>query len=150
MLTGKEFFVTLKLVSGEQLMAVLDDEDENFVKLDYPIVMRGRIDTDKGREVMMAAPFSQFSEATSFVLEKSHVIFMKKMHAAFVPNYIDFVKSYEIVAFTPPEEEEESDLTIDDIKARLDALDALRGIQPEVDEEETDKKVFIQGNDTKH
>jgi len=150
MLTGKEFFVTLKLVSGEQLMAVLEDEDELHIKLEFPIVMRGRIDTERGREVMMAAPFSQFSDASSFILDKSHVVFIKKLHPAFIENYLEFVKSYEIVAFNSSEEEPEEHLTVEDIKARLDALDALRGNQPEVDEEETIQSTFIVGNDTKH
>lgn len=140
MLTGNEFFVTLKLVSGEQLMAVLEAEDEQHIQLDFPIVLHGRIDVNRGKEVMMAAPFSQFSDSTSFVLEKSHVIFIKKMHPAFVENYLEFVKAYDVVALNKREDKEE--MSFEDIREQLEEL----GIFDESEEE----RVFVQGNDTKH
>ena len=158
MLKEDDVCVVLKLITGEQLMAIFEGEDEKFVKIDYPITIRTTIIPELGKESVTAAPYCPFSETTSFVLEKSHIMYIKKLHKQFVANYRSFLKSYDEIVFhkAPTEDDfvEEGfddleELTIEEIQRRLDLLEAIASA-PVVDEEEADKRVFIKGNDTHH
>ncbi len=70
MLDGSEFFVVLKLCSGEQLMAVLRQEDEDRILLETPMVMRTIPVLHTGKEHITAHPFCQFSDDKMFVILK--------------------------------------------------------------------------------
>lgn len=159
MLKDDDVCVVLKLITGEQLMAVFVGEDEKFVKIDYPITIRTTIIPELGKETVTASAYCPFSETTSFVLEKSHIVYIKKLHKQFIANYRSFLKSYDEV-FTrykaPTEDDflEEGfddleDLTIDELQRRLDLLEAIASA-PTVEEEEAEKRVYVMGNDTKH
>jgi hypothetical protein len=126
-----KFYVVVKLVSGETLMATLEAEDRAFVKVDYPIVIRTTIHPELEKESVSAAPFCAFTDATSFILDKTHIVFMKKLHPTFHEHYHRFVKIYEEVTFKE--------------NRYYDELD-------ETAESETSEEpfTFVEGNDTKH
>lgn len=158
MIKDDDVCVVLKLITGEQLMAIFEGEDEKFVKIDYPITIRTTIIPELNKESVTAAPYCPFSETTSFVLEKSHIVYIKKMHKQFIANYKSFLKSYDEIVFhkapTVDESIEEGfddleELTIEEIQRRLDLLEAIASA-PVVDEGDEDKRVFVKGNDTKH
>lgn len=158
MIKDDDVCVVLKLITGEQLMAIFEGEDEKFVKIDYPITIRTTIIPELNKESVTAAPYCPFSETTSFVLEKSHIVYIKKMHKQFIANYKSFLKSYDEIIFhkapTVDESIEEGfddleELTIEEIQRRLDLLEAIASA-PAVEEGDEDKRVFVKGNDTKH
>lgn len=158
MIKDDDVCVVLKLITGEQLMAIFEGEDEKFVKIDYPITIRTTIIPELNKESVTAAPYCPFSETTSFVLEKSHIVYIKKMHKQFIANYKSFLKSYDEIVFhkapTVDESIEEGfddleELTIEEIQRRLDLLEAIASA-PAVEEGDEDKRVFVKGNDTKH
>ena len=158
MIKEDDVCVVIKLITGEQLMAIFEGEDEKFVKIDYPITIRTTIIPELNKESVTAAPYCPFSETTSFVLEKSHIVYIKKMHKQFIANYKSFLKSYDEIVFHKAPSADDFDeegfddleeLTIEEIQRRLDLLEAIASA-PVVEEGDEDKRVFVKGNDTKH
>jgi hypothetical protein len=95
MLSGNELFVILKLVSGEQVMAVLRSEDEMFVEVESPMCIRTIPVVATNKEHITAHPLCQFTDDVNYVLDKKDVMFIKKMHHIFIPHYLRIVKEHE-------------------------------------------------------
>jgi hypothetical protein len=95
MLSGNELFVILKLVSGEQVMAVLRSEDEMFIEVESPMCIRTIPVLATNKEHITAHPLCQFTDDVNYVLDKKDVMFIKKMHHIFIPHYLRIVKEHE-------------------------------------------------------
>ena len=164
MMQDKDYIV-LKLITGETVMAVFEGEDERFVKVEYPIQIRTMMIPGLQRESVHAVPYCQFSDSTAFVLEKNHIVYIKRLHQQFIPHYKNFLKSYDeaLVPATRQSSQEireqfeelfgdeEDTLTIEEVNKRLDMLEAIAGTSSKEEElEENDFLNFIPGNDTKH
>ena len=156
-------YVVLKLVTGETIMAMFDGEDEKFIKVEYPIQIRTIVIPEINKESITASPYCPFSDSKTYILEKSHIVYIKKLHNAYVRHYKDFCKSYEEAMipttrhrFEEQEQELEGfddleELSLEEIQNRLDILEAIANAPREdLSEEELDKRVFVSGNDTKH
>jgi hypothetical protein len=152
-------YVVVKLVSGETVMATFEGEDDKFIKIDYPIQIKTTVIPELGRESISASPLCQFSDATTFVLEKDHIIYIKKLHKQFIPHYNNFLKSYEealIPATRSSIQEHLSEyfddaehLTLDEINRRIEMLEAIAsGGHPEEDDDLMLN--VMEGNDTVH
>jgi len=156
MLDGSEFFVVLKLCSGEQVMAVLREEDDDRILLETPMVMRTIPVLQSGREHITASPLCQFSDDKIYVILKKDVMFCKKMHHVFVPHYIRIVKEHdESTSFIDRDNkkqelswDDEESMTVDEAKKRLEMLASL--IEENSEEEEERKSTLVRGNDTVH
>ena len=160
-----ENYVVVKLISGETVMAMFEGEDEKFIKIEYPVQIKTTLLPELGREHVTASPLCQFSESTSFVLEKTHVIYIKRLHNAFIKHYKTFIKSYD-EALVPAQRQsaeevkhqledifgdEEDTLTIEEVNRRLDILEAITNSESsEEDKESLLTANFVVGNDTKH
>jgi hypothetical protein len=152
-------YVVVKLVSGETVMATFEGEDEKFVKIDHPIQIKTTIIPELGRESISASPLCQFSDATTFVLEKNHIVYIKKLHKQFIPHYNNFLKSYEeaLIPTTKSSIQETlseyfddaEHLTLEEINRRIEMLEAIAG--GEFSEEDLDIMLSVmEGNDTIH
>lgn len=152
-------YVVVKLISGETVMATFEGEDDKHVKIDHPIQIRTQIIPELGRESISASPLCQFSDATSFVLEKGHIVYIKKLHKQFIPHYNRFLQSYEeaLIPTTRNEIQEKlseyfddaEHLTIDEINRRIEMLEAIAG--GDMSEEDLDDMLSVmEGNDTIH
>jgi hypothetical protein len=152
-------YVVVKLISGETVMATFEGEDEKHVKIDYPIQIKTTIIPELGRESISASPLCQFSDATTFVLEKGHIVYIKKLHSQFISHYKNFIKSYEeaLIPTTRSSIQEKlseyfddaEHLTIDEINRRIEMLEAIAG--GDIPEEELDVMLSVmEGNDTVH
>lgn len=98
MLTGNELYVVMKLVSGENVMAVLKSEDEDFIEVESPMCIRTIPVIETGREHITASPLCQFAEdSSSYILDKKNLMFVKKMHHLFIPHYQKIVADHEEV-----------------------------------------------------
>jgi hypothetical protein len=98
MLTGNELYIVIKLVSGENVMAVLKSEDEDFIEVESPMCIRTIPVLETGREHITASPLCQFAEdSSSYVLDKKNLMFVKKMHHLFIPHYRKIVADHEEV-----------------------------------------------------
>ena len=155
-----ELYVVLKLISGDTVMGTFGGEDEKFIEINYPIQIKTTI-VPGNRESVSAMPFCPFSDSTKFVLEKSHILYIKRLHQTFIAHYKRFLESYEEVTLQPPKKETEAqieegfddldELTLEEIQDRLSILEAIANAPREdLTEEELDKRVFVAGNDTKH
>lgn len=155
MLDGSEFYVVLKLCTGEQVMAVLREEDDDRILLETPMVMRSIPVLETGREHITAHPLCQFSDDKMYVILKKDVMFCKKLHHVFIPHYIKIVKEHEETAFISKEQKKElledwedaEQMTVEEARKRIEMLADLLKKEPE---EEERTITIVRGNDTVH
>ncbi len=134
---SNELYVVVKLISGEQVMSILESEDETYIELKSPMVIRTIPIFEERKEHITAHPFCQFSDDTSFVIDKKNVMFIKKLHDLFIPHYKRIVEEHE---------------DMQPIKRNTDgSVSKAEGLkwEDEPDEEEQELlRVYIKGNDT--
>jgi len=94
--------VVLKLVTGETLMATYDGEDDRFIMVEKPVQIKTILIPELERETVTAAPYCPFSESTTFILEKTHIVYIKRLHKVYIAHYNKFMKVYD-EAFIPVE-----------------------------------------------
>jgi hypothetical protein len=131
MISTNELFVVLKLVSGEQVMAILRSEDEMFVEVEFPMCIRTIPVVATNKEHITAHPLCQFSSDVNYILDKKDVMFIKKMHHVFIPHYLRIVEEHE-------------KLGVLDTNERQTAED----LYWEDETEEENFTTFVEGNDT--
>lgn len=149
MLTGNEVFVVIKLTTGEQLMTALNAEDDVFIELAHPMVVRTIPNLETGREHITCAPFCVFSNDSTFVLDKKNVMFIKPLNETFITHYMRVVEEHEKgVEFLPREER----MTPQEARKRIAMLANIFGeeLDAELGKEEEIKPTYVEGNDTKH
>lgn len=152
-----EHFVIVKLVSGEQVMATLTNEDATTVELQYPMVIRmvPFIQGDRAHEHVTAAPLCQFSDDKTFRIEKANIMFVKKLHEILIPHYNRIVDEHENSVLVRSDktghiERVQEELTVEDIQKRIDMLESIAGIERNTEEEEEETRYYVEGNDTVH
>jgi hypothetical protein len=99
MLEDNEFYIVMKLTSGEQVMAVLKEEDDEHVLLESPMCIKTIPIVEQSREHVTAHPLCQFSDDRTFVIAKRDIMFVKKLHHLFVPHYQRIVEEHERISF---------------------------------------------------
>lgn len=156
---NSEFYVVVKLISGEQLMATLVAEDDNYIELESPMCIRMIPILAEHKEHVTAHPFCQFSDDNNFILDKKNVLFIKKLHHMFVPHYKRIVAEHEQTVLVTPQRDgsvkraEDLDWgdseTVEDVRKKISMLQSILGQEPEEEEIDTDKyRNFVEGNDT--
>ena len=134
---SNELYVIVKFTSGEQVMSILESEDETYIELKSPMLIRTIPIFEERKEHITANPFCQFSDDTSFVVDKKNVMFIKKLHALFIPHYKRIVAQHED-SFEIKQNADGSVSKAEDLKW-----------DEEPDEEEQEMlRVYIEGNDT--
>jgi len=149
-------YVILKLTSGEQVMSILREEDEDYILLEDPMCIKTIPVIESGKEHITAAPLCHFTADRDFVINKRNVLFVKKMHHLFVPHYLKIVEDHmKADVFQPAGEKEESLIWEDDFtpETAAKAVEQLKNIfEDETKEEEVDWEAklqnLVQGNDT--
>jgi small nuclear ribonucleoprotein (snRNP)-like protein len=152
-----ENFVIVKLVSGEQVMATLTNEDANTIQLHYPMVIKmiPFIQDDQAHEHVTAAPLCQFSDDNNYIIEKTNVLFVKKLHEVLIPHYNRIVDEHENTVLVRSDktghiQRMKEELTVEDIQKRINMLERMTGLERDTEEEEEEKSYYIEGNDTVH
>ena len=151
MLDDNEFYIVMKLTSGEQVMAVLREEDDDHVLLESPMCIRTIPILEASREHVTAHPLCQFSDDRTFVIAKRDIMFVKKVHHLFIPHYQRIVAEHEKLSFITKDQKEEllweDEVDQEEAKRRISMLEDLAKT-PKDEEEEKRYRVFIEGNDT--
>jgi len=134
---SNELYVIVKFTSGEQVMSILESEDETYIELKSPMLIRTIPIFEERKEHITANPFCQFSDDTFFIVDKKNVMFIKKLHQLFIPHYKRIVAQHE---------------DLFDIKQNADgsvskAEDLKWDDEPDEEEQEM-FRVYIEGNDT--
>ena len=147
MLTGNEIFVVVRLTTGEQILCALNAEDDNYVEILHPMLVRSIQNIQTGKEHITAAPFCLYSQEKNFVINKNNIMFIKKLSDTFVPHYINIVKEHEENRFVPRAKEDE----FEHLRGIADAMSAIEQLRPIADETDREKhRVFVEGNETIH
>ena len=172
MLNGDEHFVIVKLVSGEQIMAILEYEHDDTVELVYPMLMRmfPVVTAGKAHEHLTATPYSQFAENAHISVHKRNIIFMKNLHHVLIPHFErlvaeneqtvllkkdagkleqDWEDKPEDVEFLRQIREQAQSMTTEELEKKIAMLESLYNGQDEIDIEDV-KSIVIDGNDTIH
>jgi len=148
MLTDNDFYVVFKLTTGENVMAVLRQEDEENVLVEHPMIMRSVLNFEAGKEHLTASPLCQFTDEIDFVIPKTNIMFMKKLHQVFIPHFKRIVDQHEKTAsFVSAETEEIEHLTPERARKAIQQLNAIFGNKQENDWKEKLKNL-VPGNDT--
>ena len=152
MLDDNELYIVMKLTSGEQVMAVLKEEDDEHVLLESPMCIKTIPILEAHREHITIHPLCQFSDDTTFVISKRDIMFVKKLHYLFIPHYQRIVAEHEKLSFISTNSKKEDSLWEDNVdmeeaKRRSSILEDLAKT-PKDEEEERRYRVFIEGNDT--
>jgi hypothetical protein len=143
-------YVVLKMITGEQLIAVKRAETKDYLTIEYPMLIKGYAfqNGEEMGEHVTAAPYCKFTDDKIFTFDKQHIVFTKKMHTYAVPFYIGLVEEHEE---TVEVEEDEPPKTVEELGERVNKLAGfLRKMQQPEGEESLSETSFIEGNDTKH
>ena len=149
MLTGNEFYVVMKLTTGEQIMGVLEQEDSTHLQIISPMIIRCIPIPQEGREHITAHPYCQFTNDNVFDIDKKNVIYIKPLKEIMIPHYKRIVMQHE----REDSVEVATKITAEEARKRIRMLADIFG--DELDStlgEETEKEPshFVEGNDTKH
>lgn len=150
MLTGNEFYVVLKLSTGEQIMGVLEQEDETHIQIISPMIIRSIPVPQEGKEHISAHPYCQFTNDNVFDIDKKNVIYIKPLKEVMIPHYKKIVMQTEL----DYQEQETTQLTPEEARKRIRLLADIFGdeLDNALGEEETGDNTgyYVEGNDTKH
>lgn len=112
-------YVTLKLVNGDNIIALMVDEDENRFIILYPIQMKSIRVEGSNKEIIAGSPWCSFTDHEVFQIWKTDIIFIKPLNDSTIEYYKKLVDTTQLPY--DPEDEYDED---------LDELD-LSYIQPE-------------------
>jgi hypothetical protein len=150
-----EQYVYLKLVNGEQIMAVKESEDSETVTLKFPMLIKTHLvgaHANRVSEQVTAGPYSLFADNTNIHINKKHIILDTILAERAIPHYIHLVRDHEGVRldYTPPQLQWEDEPPADapetvDLKQMLDALKSLAEAEDNLED-----NTFVEGNKTLH
>jgi hypothetical protein len=135
-----ELFVFVKLINGDQMMAIKESETEESLTLKFPMqirlhkVLQNEITVG---EQITAGPYSQFVQKQTITIDKRHVVINEQLAHRAIPHFINLVKEHDGIA----------------IKVHSDSIDleyAYAVEELEDHTEEPDENCFVDGNDTIH
>jgi hypothetical protein len=150
MLTGNEYYVVLKLSTGEQIMGVLEQEDATHIQIISPMIIRSIPVPQEGKEHITAHPYCQFTNDNVFDIDKKNVIYIKPLKEVMIPHYKKIVMQNEL----DYQHEETTHLSPEEVQKRIRLLTDIFGdeLDNALGEEQTEDQVghYVEGNDTKH
>lgn len=151
-----------KLVSGEQILAVWNGEDDHYIDVSHPmqIKMLPIIVNGQTKETVTASPWCHFTDDTEYRISKRDVMFVKRLSPNFISHYSSMVDEYAPRARVKEQpkkmewdfDDDPNDLTLEEINNRLDILRSMLGEDPTEDqqEEQEEFRYFVEGNETIH
>ena len=147
MLTGNEYYVVMKLSTGEQIMGVLENEDETHLQILDPMIIRTVPVLSEGREHITAHPYCQFTDDNVFNIDRKDVVFIKPLKEIMIPHYKRIVLMHD----QEGEVQTADKLSPEEATKRIAQLAGIFG--DELDnsyEEEQVNSYYVERNDTKH
>ena len=107
-------YIALKLVNGDNLIALMVDEDDNRFVIMYPIQMKSiRVSTEgSGKEVLAGVPWCSFTDHEVFQIWKTDVIMIKPLNDSTIEYYKRLVDVTES-DYEPEFDDEDDDFFID-------------------------------------
>jgi hypothetical protein len=122
-LDGSEVYVVARFMNDMEVMAILDGEDNKFVKLLHCMEVRMLPEQNaEGKTTytrFAALPLTQFSDDPSYIIDKSHILYIKKLSKDMKEHYRSIIMAPETLEDLDEwdewvgEEEEELDIEVD-------------------------------------
>ena len=141
-----EYYVIIKLVSGEQVMATLVNEDEYTIEIKNALLIKLRLVTEENHqfESISVVPFCQFTDDPNFILDKSIIIYVKELSESLVGKYENLIESEFKVNVGAPTD-------VDDLVAKINKVASKLkddGVFIDNFEEEDIPPFLVRGTDT--
>lgn len=83
----KHDYVTIKLMNGDTLLAVLIDEKEDCFVIMYPIQMKSVSFKDTNKEVLAGTPWCTFTDEQIYDIWKNDVVLIKPLNQSTIEYY---------------------------------------------------------------
>tara|TARA_R110000772_G_scaffold138575_5_gene247582 strand:- start:1794 stop:2276 length:483 start_codon:yes stop_codon:yes gene_type:complete len=125
----RDTYAVLKLVTGEEVLCSVLDEDEYQLITMFPMVVKlvQRFVGNKPVESVTLAPYSYFSADDEFTFQKNHVISFKDMDSNYVGVYHDAVDDF----IQNADKQATNNDTMEDIQGVVDRINtAIETIVP--------------------
>lgn len=154
-----EEFVFVKLLNGEQIMAIKRAEDAESITIEFPMQIRlfPHLDETGLVEQITSGPYCQFTEDRIFTFNKKDILFAKRLHELMVPHYHRMLDEHEreieVDRIQAEEGKLESEETVNNIAKAVEHIhDIFERAKRRSEEKEMDEKILtiVPGNDTKH
>ena len=152
-----EEYVCLKLITGEDIIALLDGETETHVTVSFPMQMIRRDIIVDGQPVSSTSAhfFYNYADTPTFTFNKDHLIVIKGVHSSIIPFYLKFIDADDFYDDADYDDDytESEEYTSAEVEADIDRLETLINKGREPKEEKPKKEPVIiqhEGNDTKH
>ena len=149
-----EEYVCLKLVTGEDIIALLDGETERHVTVSFPMQMIRRDIVADGQPVSSTSAhfFYNYADTPTFTFNKNHLVLIKGVHSSIIPFYLKFIDAEDYY----DEEDDYADseeYTAAELDSYVDKLETIvsKGREPKEDKPKKEPIIIRhEGNDTKH
>jgi hypothetical protein len=128
-----EQYVFLKLVTGDQIMAMKESETESTLTIKFPMLIKNHVITQnevRVSEQVTAGPFTMFAESAYMQINRMHIVIETKLAEQAIPHYLGLVKEHEGIEVGEPE--------------------PVSGLIWEDEPEEEIEGIYIEGNDVVH
>ena len=150
-LTLDDTYVIVKLVTGEQILAVKRSETDQSITIEFPMIIKTypfRPSADEIGEQVAASPYCKFSDDKVFTFNRKDIVFEKLLNQFAIPFYLKLVNEYETTIEVPEPKD------IEDLERKVDQLmESLLGIAGDKEEEqiqEEETKIVHPPNSTLH
>lgn len=136
MINKTDRIVTFKLITGEQIVAVLRDISDTDITVEFPFVLRTfprMVRADRVEETITANAFCSFAEDRIFTFRDQDVMFLKDLSEYARPFYLNLYRDQE--KMVPVSDDGPYD--VEEMKERIQGLiDRFSENEEEWDEEE--------------
>jgi len=141
--------VIVKLLSGEQVMAVLQKETDEAIELLNPMLIRlFAVAGDLNNEHVTAVPYCKFADDNIITLHKRNVLFMKNLHFLLIPHFTRLVNLQSDSVLISRNSDgtvkkiedinRDESLTLEEVRKRIKLLQDIA------------EGTYVDGNDTRH
>lgn len=151
-LTLDDTYVIMKLVTGEQILAVKRSETDQSITIEFPMIIKTypfRPSADEIGEQVAASPYCKFSDDKVFTFNRKDIVFEKLLNQFAIPFYLKLVNEYETTIEVPePKDIEDLGRKVDQL---MQSLMGITGDHEDVQEEvEEEPKIVHPPNSTLH
>lgn len=96
-LDGSEVYIVARLTNDMEVMAIFESEDSKYVKLSHCMEVRmvptvGE-DGKRSYSKFAAMPLTQFSDDPNFIIDKQHILFIKKLSKDMIEHYRSIISA---------------------------------------------------------
>ena len=91
-------YVVLKLVTGEELLATLENKPSDNVVISNPMKIQVFHEQDEDGNLIpnvSATPWCEYSANKKYTIYMNHVILLEDLHEELVEHYTNLVKAFE-------------------------------------------------------